>query len=112
MKKTLLLLALVLLVLTGCNGGTENQSDEKKYTIGVVQLVQHAALDSATQGFVDEITKKLGDQVEVVVENAAGDTANCTIIVDGFIQDGVDLILANATPALQQLLPQPRPFRS
>ena len=101
MKKTLLLMALVLLVLTGCNGGTENQSDEKKYTIGVVQLVQHAALDSATQGFVDEITKKLGDQVEVIVENAAGDTASCTIIVDGFIQDGVDLILANATPALQ-----------
>ena len=101
MKKTLvLLMTLLMLALTGCsNGGGE--TSEKKYTIGVVQLVQHAALDSATQGFVDQVKKKLGDQVEVIVENAAGDTANCTIIVDGYIQDGVDLILANATPALQ-----------
>ena len=94
-------MALLLLAITGCSNEAGNQTENKKYTIGVVQLVQHAALDSATQGFVDEVKKRLGDQVEVIVENAAGDTANCTIIVDGFIQDGVDLILANATPALQ-----------
>jgi len=105
MKKLMLMLC-VLMILCGCSsnsgsGGNEQQEDHK-YKIGVLQLVQHAALDSATSGFIDEVKKQLGeDKVEIIVENAAGDTANCSIIANGFIQDGVDLILANATPALQ-----------
>ena len=95
MRKVLVLIMMML--LAGCSTQVENT----RYKVGVVQLVQHVALDSATQGFVDELQKELGDDVEIIIENAAGDTANCTIIVDGFIQDGVDLILANATPALQ-----------
>ena len=73
----------------------------KTYTVGVCQLVQHEALDAATQGFVDALKEELGDAVTVDVQNASGDSVNCGTIVNGFVSDGVDLILANATPALQ-----------
>lgn len=72
------------------------------YTVGICQLVQHVALDAATQGFKDAIVEKLGeDAVTFDEQNAAGDSAQCTTICTGFASDGVDLILANATPALQ-----------
>jgi len=74
---------------------------EESYNVGVCQLVQHAALDAATQGFVDVLTEKLGDKVSVTVENASGDSALCTTIVNNFVAEDVDLIMANATPALQ-----------
>ncbi len=74
----------------------------RTYTIGIVQLVQHVALDAATQGFQDEVKKELGeDAVTFDVQNAAGDSATCTTIANQFVTEGVDLILANATPALQ-----------
>ncbi len=81
----------------------ENSDDAgKHYTIGICQLVQHVALDSATKGFRDAIVEKLGeDAVTFNEQNAAGDSAQCTTICTGFVSDGVDLILANATPALQ-----------
>ena len=72
----------------------------KTYTVGVCQLVQHEALDAATQGFVDALTEELGDAVTVDVQNASGDSVNCGTIVNGFVSKGVDLIMANATPAL------------
>ena len=71
------------------------------YTVGICQLVQHVALDAATQGFKDALTEALGDKVEFVEQNAANDIPTCATIVNGFVSDGVDLILANATPALQ-----------
>ena len=71
------------------------------YTIGICQLVQHVALDAATQGFKDALTEALGDKVVFVEQNAANDIPTCATIVNGFVSDGVDLILANATPALQ-----------
>lgn len=71
------------------------------YHVGVVQLVQHEALDAATQGFQDALKDKLGDSVTFDVQNASGDSANCATIVNGFLSSGVDLIMANATPALQ-----------
>ena len=72
------------------------------YTVGICQLVQHVALDAATQGFKDAIVEKLGeDAVTFDEQNAAGDSAQCTTICTGLVSDGVDLILANATPALQ-----------
>ena len=76
-------------------------AEDKTYTIGVNQLVQHEALDAATQGFIDALTEKLGDKVTFDVQNASGDTATCATIANGFVSDGVDLIMANATPALQ-----------
>ena len=75
-------------------------SDAKTFTVGVCQLVQHPALDAATQGFQDALTEKLGDQVSFSVQNASGDSATCSVICNQFVSDGVDLILANATPAL------------
>ena len=72
------------------------------YTIGICQLVQHTALDAATQGFIDAVTDALGEEnVEFINQNASGDIATCATIVNGFVSDGVDLILANATAALQ-----------
>ncbi len=73
---------------------------DKVFTVGVCQLVQHEALDAATQGFMDTLTEKLGDKVVFDVQNAAGDSATCTTIVNSFVSKDVDLILANATPAL------------
>ena len=77
-------------------------TDDKVYTVGICQLVQHEALDAATQGFKDALTEKLGeDNVKFDEQNASGDSANCTTIVSGFVSTGVDLILANATAPLQ-----------
>ena len=71
------------------------------YTIGICQLVQHAALDAATQGFEDALTAEFGDNVKFDFQNAQGDSATCATIANGFVSAGVDLIMANATPALQ-----------
>ena len=77
-------------------------STARKYTVGVCQLVTHDALDAATQGFIDALQEKLGaENVDVDVQNAANDQNMCTTIVNGFVSKNVDLILANATPALQ-----------
>ena len=77
-------------------------TDDKVYTVGICQLVQHEALDAATQGFKDALTEKLGEgSVKFDEQNASGDSANCTTIVSGFVSTGVDLILANATAPLQ-----------
>ncbi|MBS6398084.1 MAG: ABC transporter substrate-binding protein [Clostridiales bacterium] len=71
------------------------------YTVGICQLVQHDALDAATQGFKDAITEALGDAVTFDEQNAQGDSNTCSTIVNSFVSNDVDLILANATPALQ-----------
>ena len=103
-------LALVLSLsvgLTGC-GDKAAQDDNQgstdgegtKYTVGICQLVQHEALDAATQGFIDALNEALPGQVEFQNKNASGDNANCSTIVNGFVSDGVDLIMANATGAL------------
>ena len=124
MKKkliALLLVAVLALGLAACGGKTDSPvsgsdvkpsaapatetpadtgTDGKTYTVGVCQLVQHAALDAATQGFVDALTAALGDAVTIKVQNASGDSVNCGTIVNGFLSENVDLIMANATPAL------------
>ena len=80
---------------------TATTDDSKTYNVGVIQLVQHPALDTATQGFTDALKEKLGDNVNITVENASGDNATCATIANTFVSDNVDLIMANATPALQ-----------
>ncbi len=76
-------------------------AEEDTFQVGICQLVQHVALDAATQGFQDALTEELGDRVSFDLQNAAGDSANCATINNQFVSDQVDLILANATPALQ-----------
>ena len=77
-------------------------ADGKVYNIGICQLVQHEALDAATQGFKDALVEKLGEgSVKFDEQNASGDSANCATIVNGFVSNGVDRILANATAPLQ-----------
>ncbi|MDO4621319.1 MAG: ABC transporter substrate-binding protein [Lachnospiraceae bacterium] len=80
---------------------TAAAEEEKTYLVGICQLVQHEALDAATQGFQDVLTEKLGDKVTFDSQNAAGDTGTATQIVTSLVQENCDLILANATPALQ-----------
>ena len=124
MKKQSKLLALLLacamtLALSACGGSSATTSTpassaapaasgsaaaatgDKTYTIGICQLVQHNALDAATKGFKDALTEKLGDKVKFDEQNAAGDSATCATICNQFVSSNVDLIMANATPALQ-----------
>lgn len=125
MKKTAKLMALVLacamvLGLSACGGSTATTSTgsatgsgattnegsatgtaDKTYHIGICQLVQHNALDAATKGFKETLSKKLGDKVVFDEQNAAGDSATCATICNQFVSSNVDLIMANATPALQ-----------
>lgn len=87
------------------NGSTQagkgSSGDGKTYTVGICQLVQHEALDAATQGFKDALTDKLGDRVKFDEQNAAGDTPTCSTICTTFATNNYDLILGNATAALQ-----------
>lgn len=84
----------------GCSAAKDDTAD-KTYKVGICQLVQHPALDAATQGFIDTLKAEFGDNIEIDNQNAAGDSATCATICNGFVADGVDLIMANATPALQ-----------
>ena len=66
-------------------------AEETTYKVGICQLVQHVALDAATQGFIDALTDELGDAVTFDTQNAAGDSATCATICNQFVSDGVDL---------------------
>ena len=100
MKKllTILLATICLFALCACNSGA-NPTSANPIKVGVVQTTQHPALDAATQGFVDAL--KENGITDIDIQNASGESANCSTIVGNFVADGVDLIMANATPALQ-----------
>ena len=111
MKKKLLALALsaaMTLSLAACGGSSTPAasgsgsagSDGQTFTVGVCQLAQHPALDAATQGFVDALKAEFGDAVDIQVQNAGGEVTNCSTIINGFVSNSVDLILANATSPL------------
>ena len=100
----LVLTALLLLSMTACQSAPQNENagTAEKFVVGVCQLAPHEALDAATKGFVETLRAELGeDKVEIKVELGGGDTATCAPIVNAFVSEGVDLIMANATPALQ-----------
>ena len=100
MKKiiAILLAVMMLCAVTACGG---EGGEAETYTVGICQLVQHPALDAATQGFKDALTEAFGDKVTFEEGNAANDIPSCATICNGFVMSEVDLILANATPALQ-----------
>ncbi len=100
MKKILAIAIAVCMLLTLAACGSDSSSD--KYVIGICQLVPHDALDAASQGFQDRLTELLGEEnVEFDYQVAAGDSASCAPIVNAFVAKDVDLIMANATAALQ-----------
>ena len=100
MKKFLALTLTLVLLATSCLAFT-SCGDDGKYTVGVCQLVQHAALDQATKGFVDALVAELGEEnVEIDVQ-VAGEPNLCSTVIGNFVSKKVDLIMANATPALQ-----------
>ena len=130
MKKTAKILSLVLAAamaaaMTGCSTGAKETAaadtvkaaseaagaagkEEKKadgktaYKVGICQLVQHEALDAATQGFKDALIDAFGeDGVEFDEQNAQGDSNTCSTIINSFVSEDTDLILANATASLQ-----------
>lgn len=72
-----------------------------KFVVGICQLAPHPALDAATEGFKDALTALLPGQVDIEEQNAAGDTPTCATIINGFVSNNVDLIMANATAPLQ-----------
>lgn len=92
------LTASAVAAMTLCSAGAE---EAKTYNIGICQLVQHDALDAATEGFKDALTEKFGDTVTFDEQNAQGDSNTCSTIINSFVSNNVDLILANATPSLQ-----------
>lgn len=104
MKKKILALTMAALMsvgmLAGC-GSSSGGNANAKYQVGVIQLVQHPALDAATKGFKDALKKELGNDVSIEVKNASGDTATCATIANTFVSSNKSLIMANATPALQ-----------
>lgn len=91
---------LVASAFAGCTNA-EGTDENKTYKVGICQLVQHDALDAATEGFKAAMTEALGDKVEFDEQNAGGDSNTCSTITNQFVANGVDLIMANATPALQ-----------
>lgn len=80
--------------------GSSTPDSSKKYRVGVCQLVEHPALDAATKGFMNALKDKLGDNVEFDEQNANNDVPTCATIINSFVSANVDLIMANATPAL------------
>ena len=103
MKKkitALVMAAAMCLSFAACGSGGDDSAKDT-FTVGICQLAQHDALDAATKGFKDALKQELGDKVEFVEQNASNDIPTCGTICNGFVSDGVDLILANATPALQ-----------
>ena len=102
MKKiiAIALAVLMLAAMTACsqNGGSASDT----YTVGICQLLTHPALDAATQGFKDALVSEMGEGVvNFKDQDAGGEYNNCATIVDGFVAENVDLILANATAPLQ-----------
>ena len=94
------LLALAPLAGCGGNSGSGSAAAGSDYTIGVLQLTEHSALDAANDGFVKAI-KESGLKVKIDQKNAQNDQSTCKSIADKFVGDGVDLIYAIATPAAQ-----------
>jgi len=97
MKKIVSMLMVLSLLLGVCACAA---AEDKTYNVGILQLIQHPALDQATQGFKDALTEKLGDKVVFDEGNASGDSNNCAQIAGQLVSKQVDLIMANATPAM------------
>ena len=101
MRKSIKLISFLLAImivssLTACAEGGE------KYEIGICQLVEHSAHNQATQGFMDALNEELGEEnIRYDIQSAQNDITTCSSIINQFVSNDVDLILANATAVLQ-----------
>ena len=104
LKRILAAAAAATMLVTGSLSLSSCQKDDEegKYTIGICQQAPHEALVNATTGFKDAIVEALGEEnVTFLEQDAAGESTVCTTIVNDFVSKNVDLILGNATSALQ-----------
>ncbi len=100
--KKIMALVLALLLVAAAPLALASCSNDAEYTVGIAQWAPHDALDAATKGFKDALTEALGEgKVKFLDQNAQGDSPTCTTIINDFTTKNVDLIFANATPALQ-----------
>ena len=102
----LLFLALVLSLGAGCTNGPVEEVDEAAITVGIVQYMDHVALDAAREGFVEALADNdftEGHTINIDLQNAQGDQSNLSTISDRFVSDEVSLVLAIATPAAQSI---------
>ena len=99
-SKVILLAVAVMMMVTGCSTGKGVSADEDIFEIGIIQLAEHPALDDARTGF-EEGLKELGVNVKIHYQNAGGEIPNTLPMSEKFVNDGVDLIYAIATPAAQ-----------
>ncbi|NLN83954.1 MAG: ABC transporter substrate-binding protein [Firmicutes bacterium] len=102
-SKLAIISLILILLLAACNSPASNPDNEgaTKFKVGILQLAEHPALDTATQGFMDALTEELESQVEFDLQNAQGEQTNATTIAIKFVNDRVDLIMANATNAVK-----------
>jgi putative ABC transport system substrate-binding protein len=104
MKKMVLAALVLSAALTAFAGGNKESSGQKVLKIGVIQLVEHSALDANYQGFVDGLKEAGyvdGQNIKIDYQNAQGEQANCVTIAEKLINNRSDLIFAIATPAAQ-----------
>lgn len=105
----LVLSALLIAMSTGCAGSEQADSQSGEETVvkvGIVQYMDHVALDSARQGFIDALADNGyvdGENIAIDLQNAQGDQSNLSTISDRFVSDQVNLVLAIATPATQAI---------
>ncbi|MDF2522733.1 MAG: sugar transporter substrate-binding protein [Clostridiales bacterium] len=112
MKKLTKIVSLALTIvmattIAGCSSGSNtDQAKSKKLSVGIVQYMDHSALDAARKGFVNALKDKgyiEGDNITIDVQNAQGDQSNLSTISDRFVTNKVNLVLAIATPAAQSI---------
>ena len=104
MKKAAIfvLVIVAILAMVGC---TTKAAEETK-SIGIIQYVEHVALDSAREGFIKALADNGfvdGENITIDVQNAQADQSNLSTISDRFVSNKVDLVLAIATPAAQSI---------
>lgn len=108
MKKTvpiiLLLVTIFVMAMVGC--ATNQTAENEKKTIGIIQYVEHNALDAAREGFIKALSDNGyvdGENIILDIQNAQADQSNLATISDRFVSNKVDLVLAIATPAAQSI---------
>ena len=107
MRKLFIVVVLCcILVISGCAAGSTGSTGKEAYSIGIIQLVEHVALDSAREGFINALKDNGyvdGQNVTIDIQNAQGDQSNLSTISDRFVSNKVDHKLGIATPAVQAI---------